>query len=416
MNLLRFLPRLSWRDDPAKERRLSLTSAAGWASLFGRESKAGKIVTTETALQLSAVWACVRIIAQTVAGMPLGLYEKRPDGSRIDVEDEDLLRVLSLSPNADQTATEFWETIVGWLCVQGNGYARKVMNGPRLAALVPIPSSHCMPVRRPDGTLVYRVTDGGSTEDIPREQMFHVKGFGLGGDTGLSTIRYGVQSFGAAEAAAEIAAKVFANGLHSSGLLQSDAILKEEQRKQLRDIMAAYVGSQNAGKMMILEAGLKYQPLTLNPEDAQLLETRRFDVEEICRWFGVPPIMIGHAGQGQTMWGTGVEQILIAWLVLGLNPYLTRIEKRIRMQLLPADNRRRIYAEFNREGLLQADSAAKASFLSSMAQNGFMSRNEGRAKLNLPKSSDPGADALTAQSNLAPLGLLGQIAAPAPPN
>jgi HK97 family phage portal protein len=136
-----------------------------------------------------------------------------------------------------------------------------------------------------------------------------------------------------------------------------------------------------------------------------MLENHRCSVEEMCRWFGMPPIIIGHAAQGQTMWGSGVEQILLAWLTLGIDPLCDRIEARIKKQLIrPSGNRRR-YAEFNREALLQMDSAAKASFLSIMTQNGLMTRNEGRAKLNLPRVD--GGDELTAQTNLAPLSTLG---------
>jgi len=165
------------------------------------------------------------------------------------------------------------------------------------------------------------------------------------------------------------------------------------------------VGSRNAGKLMVLEAGLKYDRLALSPVDAQMLENKRFSVEEICRWWGVPPVIIGHAAQGQTMWGSGVEQILLAWLTLGIDPFCDRIEARIKKQLIrPTGNRRR-YAEFNREALLQMDSKSKAAFLSTMTQNGLMTRNEGRAKLNLPRKG--GGDELTAQTNLAPLGQLG---------
>ena len=169
--------------------------------------------------------------------------------------------------------------------------------------------------------------------------------------------------------------------------------------------MESYVSSSNAGKLMVMPTGLKYERLSLTPIDVQMLEHQRFSVEEMCRWFGMPPIIIGHAAQGQTMWGSGVEQILIAWLTLGIDPLCDRIEARIKKQLIrPTGNRRR-YAEFNREALLQMDSAAKAAFLSMMTQNGLMTRNDGRAKLNLRRID--GADALTAQTNLAPLDQLG---------
>ena len=178
-----------------------------------------------------------------------------------------------------------------------------------------------------------------------------------------------------------------------------------QSRQRLAEQLKAYAGSRRAGKFMVLEGGLKYRAISLDPESTQMLETRRFSVEEIARWFGIPPIIVGHAAEGQTMWGTGVEAIVLQWLTTGLNPFLTRIERRIRKQLIPPGDRRRVYAEFNREALLQADTAGKASFLSTMVQNGLMSRSEGRAKLNLP--SRAGADALSAQTNLAPLDRLG---------
>ncbi|MNS73414.1 Phage portal protein [compost metagenome] len=178
-----------------------------------------------------------------------------------------------------------------------------------------------------------------------------------------------------------------------------------EQRNDLRNLFKKFRGSENAGKVMVLEAGMKPIPFELKPEDAQMLESRRFNVEEICRWYGMPPIIIGHAADGQTMWGSGVEQILLAWLTLGINPLCKRIEARIRKDLIPLGEKRRVYAEFNREGLLQMDSTAKAAFLGAMVQNGLMDRNEGRSKLNLPNR--PEAGALTAQTNLAPLDKLG---------
>ena len=236
----------------------------------------------------------------------------------------------------------------------------------------------------------------------------HIKGFGQGlknRDEGLSVIAYGANTIGAALAASEAAGKMFGNGLQASGVLSSEQTLDAAQREQLQKIMETYVGSSKAGKLMILEAGLKYEALSLNPDDAQLLETRRFDVEEICRWSGTPPIIIGHAGEGQTMWGSGVEQILLSWLTLGVDPIADRIEARILKQLIrPAGHRRR-YFEFNREALLQMDSKSKAEFLSKMIQNALMRPNEGREKLNLPH--EEGGDVLLAPTNLAPLNTLG---------
>ncbi|MCZ7451044.1 phage portal protein [Agrobacterium rhizogenes] len=390
----------------AKQQRLNLKEGAGWAAAFGMSNHAGKTVTLNTAMQLATVWSCVRLTAQAVSCLPLSIYEKRGNDDRVKIDtDDSLVEVLCDSPNEDQTPLEFWETMVAWMMTTGNGYAEKVEIGTRLSALQPLPSTHCEPIRDAENVLKYAFNDRGKTEVLPRDKVFHLKGFGFGGDVGLSPIRFGSQAFGSAIAIDEAAGRLFGKGLQASGVLSSDKVLDAKQREDLGKIMEKFVGSSNAGKLMILEAGLKYDRLSLSPVDAQMLENKRFTVEEICRWFGVPPIIIGHAAQGQTMWGSGVEQILLAWLTLGIDPLCDRIEARIKKQLIrPTGNRRR-YAEFNREALLQMDSAAKAAFLSTMTQNGLMTRNEGRAKLNLPRVE--GGDELTAQTNLAPLKALG---------
>jgi phage portal protein, HK97 family len=400
-------------DEIAKERRLRLSDGLGWSHLFGRESSSGKIVTLDTAMQLATVWACIKLNAQAVSSLPLHIFEKRDDDDRVRVDD-DIAQVIGAdgSPNEDQTPLEFWECIVAWMMTTGNAYAEKVYTGRTLSALQPIMSTHCRPARKADGTLVYRVSDRGKYEELPREKVFHVKGFGQGlknPDEGLSPIAAGTNSLGAAMAAQEAAGKTFANGMRPTGFFLFDQTLKPEQRAQARkSLVEPLMGSDNAGGIGILEAGVKWQGVSLNPEDAQMLETRRFDVEEICRWFGVPPIIIGHAAQGQTMWGTGVESILIAWLTLGIDPICDRIEARIKKQLIRPTGNRRKYAEFNREALLQMDSQAKAAFLSQMVNNGLMTRNEGRTKLNLRKSDDASADKLTVQSAMVPLDALGQ--------
>lgn len=394
-------------DEVAKERRLRLTDGGAWGDMFGRESHAGEVVTMDSAMRLSTVWACIRMTTQAVGALPLATYDKEDGGSRVRVDDR-LSDILGDSPNEDQTALEFWETMVAWLLTGGNAYAEKAFTGPNLSALQPLPGNRTMPFRK-DGELFYRFSDRGRAEILPRDKVFHLKGFGQGlnnPDLGLSPIAYGTNAIGAATAADRVSGSTFANGLRPSGMLEVGAILTPEQRQQVREnIIKPLQGSRNAGGIGLLEGGMKWADVAMNPEDAQLLETRRFSVEELCRLFGVPPIIIGHAAQGQTMWGTGVEQILLSWLTLGIDPLCDRIEARIRKQIIrPTGNRRR-YAEFNREALLQMDSAGKASFLSQMVQNGLMDRNEGRQKLNLPTRD--GADVLTAQTNLAPLDQLG---------
>lgn len=223
----------------------------------------------------------------------------------------------------------------------------------------------------------------------------------------VSPISYARQTLGLAMATDEASAKVFKNGMRPSGVLSMDQILKKEQRNEVRESMVEqFSGSMNTGKMMVLEAGMKFQPVDLNPEDAQMLQSRAFNIEEICRWFRVWPGLIGHSAQGQTMWGSGVEQMLIGFLTFSLRPWLTRIEQAVRKSLLAPGERNKYFAEFSIEGLLRADSAARAAFYSTMTQNGLMTRNEARQKENLqPK---PGADQLTVQSNLLPIDQLGK--------
>jgi len=234
--------------------------------------------------------------------------------------------------------------------------------------------------------------------------MFHVRGMGFGGDYGLSPLAFGRQTFSSAIAAEETAGKMFANGMQVSGVLTSDQVLKPEQRKQLGETLQQFAGSDRAGKVAVLEAGLKYQQLSINPQDAQMLETRRFSVEQICRWFGVPPVMIGHAAAGVTTWGSGVEQIILQFTKTSLRPLLRRIEAAIRRDLMTPEDRTKIKVEFNMEGLLRGDSKTRAEFLSQMVDHGLYTPNEGRAYEN--KEPLAGGDDLLVNSTMFPLRLI----------
>lgn len=368
----------------------------------GRTSAAGQTVSAETAMALSAVWACVSRTSQLIGALPRALYEKRPDGSRVRVEAE-LGEVLGLSPNAGQTGMEFWEGQTALMILRGNAYAERLMLGGRLVGLRPL--QNVVPHRRPDGRFDYRVTEEGKSHVLPPDKVFHLRGFGAGDGLGLSAIKYGTTSLGAALASDDTASRVFSNAMMAAGILKTDQTLTPKQRQDLSGWLDTFVGSKRAGKIITLEAGLDFQQLQMNPEDAQLLETRRFQVEDVCRWFGVPPIVIGHAAEGQTMWGSGVEAIMLAWLTLGINPLLRRIEGRVMKDLIPPAKRGRWYLEFNREAMLQMDSKAKGDFLSRMVTAGILSSDESREKLNYPRRGGA-ADELRAQTALAPLDQL----------
>ncbi|MNF80501.1 Phage portal protein [compost metagenome] len=236
--------------------------------------------------------------------------------------------------------------------------------------------------------------------------MMHTRGFGTDPMCGLSPLAMGRNVFGAAMAADESASKMFANGMKLGGVLSTDQILNKAQREDIREDMAAkFAGAVNTGKTMVLEAGMKYQQVSMTPEDAQMLQTRAFNVEEICRWFRTPPWMVGHTSNS-TSWGTGMEQQMLGFLSFTLLPWMKRIEQSINRRLLRPDERRRFYAKFNVEGLLRADSAARASFYSSMTQNGIYTRDDCRIKENLAPMGGNAAK-LTVQSNMLPIDKLG---------
>ncbi|UAK25857.1 phage portal protein [Sphingomonas nostoxanthinifaciens] len=377
---------------------------------------AAKPVTPETTLTLSAAWACTRLNARTIGSLPLKLFRRTSALERAPAEDHPLYDVLANAPNPDQDAMEFWEGQITALNLRGNAYARIGRRGDgNVVALWPIYPDAVTVYRDANNERRYRVWNGRSNDDLPESEIFHLRGFGAGGDMGLSPISFGRQTLGTALAAEEVAGTTFANGLQLSGFVedQQGARTTQEQREQLVELFKKFAGSTQTGKVMPLPPGMRFSALGMSPEDAQLLDTRRFSVEDICRWFGVFPILIGHASQGQTMWGSGIEQLVLSWLTLGLGPELTRIEGQIRRQLLRPVDRKTYYAEHIVEGLLRADSAARAALYSSLGQNGVMKRNEMRAKENLPRDPSPGADMLTVQSNLIPVDQLGHVPAAA---
>jgi HK97 family phage portal protein len=375
---------------------------------------AGPDVGPEGALQLSAFWSCVRLNSETIGTLPLGIYAKQNDGSKAPSNDHTLYNVLHDSPNADQTAAEFWEGQVVSLCIFGNGYSLKDKRSDgSIIALTPLSAAPGDMDRKRDvnGVLRYSFTHRGKRYiGLTEDDVFHIRGFGDDGNGGgLSVIAFARQSLSIGEAVARSAGATFRNGMKSSVFFTSPPGVKmtPENRKDFREaFIDPYVGGEatNAG---LLEQGFDVKTVSLPPKDAELLLTWRFTIEEICRWLRVPPVLIGHSADGQTMWGSGIEQIMLGWLTLSLRPYLTRIEQAIKKRLLLPAERGRIFAEFNVEGLLRADSAGRAALLSSLGQNGYLTRNEGRALDNRPPMK--GGDVLTVQSNLVPLDMLGKL-------
>lgn len=348
-------------------------------------SHAGEVVTSSSALALSTVWACASLVSGTVAAMPVTVYHKGRSGVRIPAEDSPLYALLAVSPNSDQTAYDFWEYLTLSLELWGNAYAVQQRIGDRLVALQPVDPASMSVTRAADGTLLYRWTDGGGSHHCGPDGMFHVRG--LGGDPvgGLSPLSYARNVIGEATAVNRAAGATFSNGLRPSGVLTFDKWLTPEQRKIAEDaLVEKFAGAARAGRPMLLEGGSAWHPITISPEDAQMLESRSFSVEELCRFFGVPPFMIGHT-QTSASWGTGLEQQVLGFTKFSLARRLRRIEQAVRKQLMtPAEQAAGLRVEFVLEGLLRADSAGRAAYYGAMLGNGVMTVNEVRAKENLP--------------------------------
>ncbi|EPO3530274.1 phage portal protein, partial [Enterobacter hormaechei] len=358
----------------------------------------GKVVTADKAIQLSAVWACVRLLSESISTLPLKIYVRQPDGSRKAATDHPAYSILCRRPNSEMTPSRFMLMVVASICLRGNAFIEKKFIANRLVSLVPLLPQNMVVKRLTTGALEYKYTENGNERVIPVKNIMHIRGFGLDGVCGMMPMKTGRDVIGSAMAVEESAAKIFEQGLQSSGFLSSDKALDDTQREKLRGYMAAFTGSKNAGKIMVLEGGLTYQGVTMNPEDAQMLESRAFSIEEICRWFRVPPFMVGHTTK-QSSWASSLEGMNLQFLTHTLRPLLVNIEQEIGRCLLDSDDE--VFAEFSVEGLLRADSAGRAAYYTSALQNGWMSRNDVRRLENMPPIE--GGDIYTVQLNLTQL-------------
>ncbi|HAY4576679.1 TPA: phage portal protein [Escherichia coli] len=383
---------LNWLGVP-----ISLTTGTFWEEWFGTSSS-GKVVTADKAIQLSAVWACVRLLSESISTLPLKIYVRHPDGSRKAATDHPAYSVLCRRPNSEMTPSRFMLMVVASICLRGNAFIEKKFIANRLVSLVPLLPQNMVVKRLTTGALEYKYTENGNERVIPVKNIMHIRGFGLDGVCGMMPMKTGRDVIGAAMAVEESAAKIFEQGLQSSGFLSAENALSDEQRERLRGYMAAFTGSKNAGKIMVLEGGLKYQGVTMKPEDAQMLESRSFSIEEICRWFRVPPFMVGHTTK-QSSWASSLEGMNLQFLTHTLRPLLVNIEQEIDRCLLDSDDD--VFAEFSVEGLLRADSAGRAAYYTSALQNGWMSRNDVRRLENMPPIE--GGDIYTVQLNLTQL-------------
>jgi HK97 family phage portal protein len=363
------------------------------------------IVGADGALQISAVWSCIDRRATTIASLPFFAYERDSDGQKQLAPDSRLYAILHESPNPRMTPFEFWRAMVMNHDLRGNAYAR-IDRDPRTGeaiALWPMPADQVCVEVLPDGAMVYEYTVGSNVAVLAEANVLHLKNLG-NGTMGLAKLEFMRGTTDELSKAQTSASKVFGNGGKPTGVLMVDKVLTADQRKTIRERFAE-MASGNMSRLFVLEASMKYQQLSMTPEDQQLLETRKFGIEEICRWFDVPPVLAHHSNV--TTWGSGIEQLVDGFYKLTIRPMLVGIEQAVRKRVMTPSQRARQTCEFALEALLRGSLKDRAAIYSQLGQNGAMTRNEMRQLENLPRDPSPMADMLTVQSNLVPLPLLG---------
>ena len=379
-----------------------------WAAGAGMHSggsmtDAGIPVGKLSAMRASAVFRCVSLIGGTVAGLPWGVY-RDGKGGKTSLPGHYAYRLLHDAPNDLMTSFTFRELMMLSLLLDGNFYAGIGWDGAgRAVELLPFPSS-AVEVVREGRKVFYRVmtADNGQVT-VSSGDMIHVLGPSLDGIKGLSVISYVArQSIGLGLALETFAAKMHSNSARPSGAVEVAQGLSPDAFKRLRQSFEAlYSGTTNSGKVVFLDNGMKFSPMQISPVDAQTLESRRFQVTDIARIFGVPPHLIGETDKSSS-WGTGIEQMTLGFNTFTLTPWLRRIEQEFNRKIFSRGD----YCEFCVEGLLRGDSKSRAEYYASAIQNGWMTPNEARRKENMPDA--PGGDQLFIQSNLQPVDMAGK--------
>jgi HK97 family phage portal protein len=401
-------------------RGLGLTDPRLYHFFSSGPTHAGEVVTVDSSLQLDVVWACVRLIADTIATLPLQVYARDKQGRGIIDDKNPLYRILHDSPNADMTAVEYWTAVVAAILLWGNSYgaiARKnddptskvgSLPGPDnpIVAITPMRPDRVTVRRNVDGTLTYHYSFQGFIADLEEYQVLHIKGFSLDGLVGISPISQARQNLASSMAAEKVAGSFFRNGMNPSMVMEAPTYLTDPQREQAKGIIERFSGAMNTGGVPLMEGGWKLTPVTIKPEDAQLLQTRSFNVEQMCRWFMVPPPMIGHT-EKSTAWGTGLEQMNLWFLMYCLRPHLERIEQAIMKSLMTAEEAVASYVEFNVDGILRSDSTIRAALYKTQIAFGLKTPNEIRALEN--DAPDPDGNDLMIMSNMLPIKLLGEF-------
>lgn len=373
----------------ARDKPKDRTTGSNYSFFFGGTTS-GKPVNEHTAMQMTAVYSCVRILAEAVAGLPLHLYKYTASGGKEKALSHPLYFLLHDEPNPEMSSFVFRETLMTHLLLWGNAYAQIIRNGKgEVIALYPLMPNRMSVDRDSSGALYYTYTRysdeaptmNGMTVTLRPSEVLHIPGLGFDGLVGYSPIAMAKNAIGMAIACEEYGAKFFANGAAPGGVLEHPGTIKDPQK--VRDSWnAAYQGSSNSHRVAVLEEGMKYQPIGISPEQAQFLETRKFQINEIARIFRVPPHMVGDLEKSSF---SNIEQQSLEFVKYTLDPWVIRWEQAISRSLLRPDEKKLYFAKFNVDGLLRGDYVSRMNGYATARQNGWMSANDIRELENLDR-------------------------------
>ena len=391
------------------------TSGSNYAFFMGGTTS-GKAVTERSAMQMTAVYSCVRILSEAVAGLPLHLYKYTDSGGKAIALDHPLYHLLHDEPNPEMSSFVFRETLMTHLLLWGNAYAQIIRNGKNeIVALYPLMPNK-MSVDRDESGHLYYTYYRGSDEAIknkefavtlPPSDVLHIPGLGFDGLVGYSPIAMAKNAIGMAIACEEYGAKFFANGAAPGGVLEHPGTIKDPQRVR-ESWQSTFGGSGNANKIAVLEEGMKYTPIGISPEQAQFLETRKFQINEIARIFRVPPHMVGDLEKSSF---SNIEQQSLEFVKYTLDPWVIRWEQSIQRSLLSRDEKTAYFVKFNLEGLLRGDYQSRMNGYAIGRQNGWMSANDIRELENLDRiPEEDGGDLYLINGNMLPLKNAGAFA------
>lgn len=365
-------------------------------------TEAGVSVSDERALKISAVWACVQLISNSVAGLPIKVFRETENGRDPLRSRHFLTDLLHKRPNNFMKPRDFRLAMTTQMALWNNAYAEIVWSGDRPVALMPLRPGRMTPFITDDGHLTYHYSVESGIKVYAQKSILHLKGFGTDGVVGAERSNYARESYGLSVAAETFAAKQFARG-RPGGVINFDVFLTPEQRAQAKKLYENISeGAVNANQLWSLEGGSTYTPIDYNADQLQMIATRSHQLSDVARYFNMPDVLIGAGANGNSAWPASFEQQMLMFLTHTIQPYLEEWESAIRYALIPHTSD--INVDHDPAPLVKMDSTAKGAFLSTLVQNGLMTRNEARLMLNL-KEMD-GGDDLTVQVNLSPLDQL----------